>query len=609
MHNKNKYWLIILLLLFMGEVKSQKVQFTVDAPAKVELGGQFRLTYSINQDADFTGPEFNDFQLLGGPSTSSSTSMQIINGRTSSTTKKSYTYYVKAIKLGKLKLPIATVSVNEKVYKSAPISIEVVKNASNPNATSIANNNTIKNTKFKTNGVVFVKSFVSKRNIYIGEPVILTQKLYSKERLANITDFKEPSYTGFWKEGIDIGELKLTKEVVNGKSYNVVILNKSVLFPQKSGKLEIGSFKLDAIIQIIKKRKARDHFEQMMYGNVIQYYANETVKLNSPKITITVNALPTNKPKGFTGVVGKFNMKAEIDKTELKANDAFNLKVTIKGNGNIGLLEAPKINFPPDFEVYDPKVSKKSKKTTTGVNGSKTYEYLIIPRNEGDFTIPSFGFYYFNPQTEHYESSTSPEFKIHVTKGEGIIFNGAASSSVNRDEIKYLGKDIRYISTIIGTTSEIDSHGFNSLKHILSLISIFILSILLIIYLKKQEKKKGNTSLMRLKKATKMAKKRLKIASKFLNENDEAKFYEETSKAIWGYLSDKFNINLSELSMDIIKGKLMENNVDINDITEISQILEQCEYARYAPTRNQHDMLELYDKSVKIISKIEKTLK
>jgi len=609
MHYKNKYWLIILLLLFVGEVKSQKVQFTVDAPAKVELGGQFRLTYSINQDADFTGPNFKDFQLLGGPSTSSSTSMQIINGRTSSTTKKSYTYYVKAIKLGKLKLPIAKVIVNGKEYKSAPISIEVLKSVNNPNATSIANSNTIKNAEFKADGVVFVKSFVSKRNIYIGEPIILTQKLYSKERLANITDFKEPSYTGFWKEGIDIGELKLTKEVVNGQSYNVVILNKSVLFPQKSGKLEIGSFKLDAVIQIIKKRKARDHFEQMMYGNVIQYYANETVTLNSPKLKITVNALPSNKPKGFTGVVGKFSMKAEIDKTELKANDAFNLKITIKGSGNIGLLEAPKINFPPDFEVYDPKVSKKSKKTANGVSGSKTYEYLIIPRNEGDFTIPSFGFYYFNPQTEHYESSISPEFKIHVTKGEGIVFNGAASSSVNRDEIQYLGKDIRYISTAIGNTKEIDSHSFNSLKHILSLLSIFVFSILLIIYLKKQEKKKGNTSLMRLKKATKMAKRRLKIASSFLNNNDESKFYEETSKAIWGYLSDKFNINLSELSMDIIKTKLVDNKVNDTDILEITQILEQCEYARYAPSRNQHDMLELYDRSVKIISKIEKTLK
>ncbi len=609
MRYKNKYWLIILLLLFANNAISQDVQFTVDAPSNVELGGQFRLTYSINQDANFTGPEFNNFQLLGGPSTSSSTSMQIINGRTSSSTKKSYTYYVKAIKLGKFTLPIATVEIKGKEYKSAPISIEVVKNASNPNATSIPNNNNIKNPKFKADGVVFVKSFVNKRNVYIGEPIILTQKLYSKERLSNITDFKEPSYTGFWKEGIDIGELKLSREIINGQAYNVVILNKSILFPQKSGKLEIGSFKLDAIIQIVKKRKAKDRFEQMMYGNVLQYYANENVSLLSPKIKINVKTLPNNKPKNFSGVVGKFTMTAEIDKTELKANDAFNLKVTIKGKGNIGLLEAPKIVFPPDFEVYDPKVSKKSKNTANGISGSKTYEYLIIPRNEGDYTIPSFGFYYFNPQSERYESSVSPDFKIHVTKGDGIVFNGATSSGVNRDDVKYLGKDIRYIFTHLNNKQGIDNHGFNSLKHILSLILIFIFGILSIIILKKREKKRGNTSLMRLKKATKMAKKRLKLASKLLHENNEAKFYEETSKAIWGYLSDKFNINLSELSIDIIKENLKNNNVDNENINEIVQILEQCEYARYAPSKNQHDMFELYDRSVKIISKIEKSLK
>jgi len=607
MNRINKYLLGIILLLFVFELKAQKVQFNVNAPDKVELSTQFRLTYSINQDADFKGPNFTNFKLLGGPSTSSSTSMQIVNGRTSSTTKKSYTYYVKAIKLGKIQLPTATIVVNGKTYKSPPRSIEVVKNVG-----SSANNPSkkeIKNPDFKADGVIFVKSFVSKRNIYIGEPIILTQKLYSKERISNITDFKEPSYTGFWKEDIDIGELKLTKEVVNGQSYNVVILKKAILFPQKSGKLKVGNFKLDAIIQIVKKRKARDHFEQMMYGNVIQYYANENVSLNSPTININVKALPSNKPKGFTGVVGKFKMIAEIDKTELKANDAFNLKVTIKGSGNIGLLEAPKINFPPDFEVYDPKVSKKSKNTASGVSGSKTYEYLIIPRNEGEFTIPSFGFYYYNPQTEHFESSKSPKFTINVSKGDGVVYNGTTTSGVNRDEVKYLGKDIRYITTDIGDVQKIGEHCFNTIRHIGKLIAFLLISIVLVVFLKKQEKKKGDTSLMRLKKATKMAKKRLKTALKAIESDDHSGFYEETSKAIWGYLSDKFNIDLSNLSMDNIKSKLSDNQVDNDIISEVSSILELCEYARYAPDQNQHGMIDLYDRSVKIISKIEKSLK
>lgn len=599
-------WILLIAILIGGQIKAQEVQFTVDAPQQVVQGSEFRITYNINQDGEFSGPDFTDFQLLGGPSQSTSTSMQIVNGRTSSSTRKSYTYYLKATKIGSFKVPIANVKIKSKVYKSAPVAIEVVKNNSSQPSD---NTQSISNDKFNPDGLVFVRSLVNKKKAYVGEPILLTQKLYSKEKVSNITDFKEPSYTGFWKEDIDIGDLKQSSEVINGIAYNVVVLKRAILFPQKSGKLKLGSFKLDAIIQIIKKRKAQDRFEQMMYGNIIQYYDSQNLSLNSPDIILDIKELPLPKPMNFTGVVGNFRMDASIDKSELKVNDAFNLKVKISGEGNVDLLEAPTFVFPPDFEVYDPKVSKSSKNTTQGVSGSKTYEYLIIPRNQGDFKIAPFSFSYFNPQTEHYESCTSPVFDIHVLAGDGENYNAASTAGVNRDEVKYVGKDIRHIMLKMGNSNEIGAHSFNSLWHILTLTLAPILAILAIIFIKKREKKRGNISHMRLKKATKIAKKRLKNAYQYLQSNNKSKFYEETSKAIWGYISDKFNLNLSELSMDLVHDKLLQKGAQQEDIDEVKQILETCEYARYSQSQQQSDLNKLYSRSVLIISKIEKTLK
>ncbi len=604
--NNIAIWIFLLALIFTISAKSQDVQFTVNAPSKVEQGGQFRITYSVNQDGEFISPDFGDFKLLGGPSQSTSTSMQIINGRTSRSTKKSYTYYLSATKIGSFKLPVATFKYKSKIYKSAPLAIEVVKSVQSNTSNS---GQSISNPEFNPDGLVFVRSIVNHRNAYVGEPILLTQKLYSKENVSNITDFKEPSYTGFWKEDIDIGDLKLSKEVVNGQSYNVVVLQKVILFPQKSGKLQLGSFKLDVAIQIIKRRKARDRFEQMMYGNIVQYYDNKNLSLNSPVVNINVKSLPTPKPKNFSGVVGNFTMDASVDKTELKANDAFNLKVKIMGKGNVDLLESPKFNFPPDFEVYDPKISKNSKNTANGVTGSKTYEYLIIPRNPGDFKIPKISFSYFNPQTEHYESCTSPEFKIHVLPSDGESYAVTSGAAVNRDEVKYVGKDIRHIMLNMGELDELGAHSFNSIGHILSLILSPLLAIFVIVFLRKREIKKANVSHMRLKKATKAAKKRLKNAHNYLKSNDTASFYEETSKAIWGYISDKFNLSMAELSIDLINEKLASQGVDENDINEVKSILETCEYARYSPSQEQSDLNNLYNRSINIISKIEKTLK
>ena len=605
------YILIGLLLISSYTLLAQGIKLTVNGPTMVEEGSQFRLTYRINSDVDeFHEPKFVDFDLLSGPSRGISYSTQIINGRASQSVEHTYTYYLRAQKKGTYSVPKAGITIDDKEYYSSNWTITVVE--SKGGAYKKASDAAIakENPKaFKAAGNVFVRTLVSKRNAYIGEPLILVQKLYSKERIANITDMKEPSYSGFWKESIEIGDLQLTKETLKGKTYNVVVLQKYILFPQKTGKLSIGSFNLEAVVQIIKTRAPRNRTEQMMYGNKVRYYSNETVKLKSPLVNLNIKALPAGKPANFNGLVGNFTMTASIDKTELQANDAFNLKIKIKGKGNISLLEIPKPNFPPDFEVYDPKVSQKSTTDPSGMSGSKTYEYLIIPRNEGDYVIPSIGFSFFNPRTGRYKTLKSDTFRIKVGKGTGEAFTSVNSSSVNRDEIKYLGKDIHYIKSDHTKLAPINKSSFNSLPHLLYLLFAPFLALGLIIFYKKNEKSRSDLSLMRNRKATKAAHKRLKIAKKLLVNKDKNSFYDEISKVLWGYLGDKFDISLSELSTETIRERLSAKQVDPKIITEIISILNSCEYARYAPTDQSNGMDQIYELALNIISKIEKSLK
>ncbi len=603
--------LIGFLLLSVYILRAQDVKITINAPTMVEVGSQFNVTYRINANVDeFHEPKFINFDLLGGPSKGSSYSTQIINGRASQSVEISYTYYLRARKKGTFALPKAGATVDGKNYTSASRNVKVVEGKDDSyNAASdkaIAQENP---EEFKAQGRVFVRTLVSQHNAYIGEPIILVQKLYSKERIANITDMKEPSYAGFWKESIDIGDLKLSKETLHGETYNVVVLQKYILFPQKTGKLEISSFGLGAVVQIIKTRKAHDQMEQMMYGSKVRYYANENLNLKSPVVKLNIKELPMGKPANFNGLVGSFTMEASIDKSELQANDAFNLKIKIKGKGNISLLEIPKPNFPPDFEVYDPKISQNSKTDASGMSGTKTYEYLIIPRNQGDYTIPPVSFSFFNPKLERYQTLSSDTFFVKVGKGTAQNFTGVSSSNVNRDEIKYLGKDIHYIMKANTDLHSINEKYFNSLAHILYLLIAPLFAILFIIFYKKNAKVQANTSLMKNKKATKTARKRLKNAKKLLASNNRTAFYEEISKVLWGYISDKFSISLAELSMDTARERLNIKGVDSEIIEEIISILSNCEYARYAPSAQSDGMQQIYEQALNIISKIEKSLK
>ena len=596
------------MILSLG-VKAQKISFTLDAPNAVEIGESFNVVYRINQKGtSFQGPTFKDFDYQGGPYTSSSSSYYNINGSTTRKINLSYTYQLKASKHGKFKLPAATIKVNGKTYTSTTKVIEVVKGTNTSSAPPTSTESKGNTHETIPEGVIFGRTMVSKKNVYVGEPILVTQKIYSRKQINNVSDFKEPSYDGFWKEKIDLGQLKLNKENYGGKVYYAVTLQKMILFPQKVGKLDIGSFDLKAVIAIRKTRKARNQFEYWQYGNKVTTYENTNVDINSPKVSIHVKPIPeVGKPADYNGVVGKFTFSATIDKNQVNSNDAINLKIKIKGSGNIDLLDIPRPDFPSDFDVFDPKINTNSTNSVAGVSGYKSWEYLIIPRNEGYYEIPPVKFSYFDVDQGKFITLKSDTFRIKVGKGKaGEILK--TTEAINRSDVKYLDQDIRFIKTTSNSWQPIGYHLFNSVLHLILLFLFPVILVLSIFLFNRKKKQEANVVSTKNKKATKVARKRLRKADKLLKTNNQKEFYIEISRVLWGYLSDKFSIPVAELSMDSVRNKL-SGKMEEKTIDEIIKVVDKCEYARFSPHESSNISQEIYDESIEIISRIEKILK
>lgn len=611
MNTKLKIYFVFFILFFITlHVHAQNISFVASGPGAVEVGEQFTINYKINAQA--TGikpPSFAPFDFLGGPSQSSMYSSSYSNGRSVSSTEYTYSYYLQANKPGKYSIDGAVVTIGGKSYKSNSIIIEVA-GGSKSNQQSTNNSNTTSNeANIQQNGNTFIITSINKNNLYQGESTLLTIKLYTKERLAGLADFKPGQLTGFWKEEIDIGEIKAVRETYNGQVYNSVLLSKMLIFPQKSGKLIIPSFKINASIQAERTRAPRDYAEQMWYGNKVRELYNKEVNLKSNPINISVKELPQNqKPANFNGLVGNFTIVAKPDRLQINANDAINFSVTVNGTGNLNLLEPIKPNFPADFEVYDPKTIDKTSAGLNGYSGSKTYEYLLIPRNEGTYTIPSIELSYFDINSGTYKTLNTNEFIIKVGKGNGknqIVTTGIQ----NQNEIKLLNSEIRYIETKAPDFSKKSANFLFSFNFWLLLFLLPLLTILGIILFLKTAKQRSNKGLMKHKKATKTARKRLKKAKTFLQNNQRTEFYNEISAVLWGYLSDKFYIPLADLSIDNAKSKLIDKNANESAVEKYIKTLEEIEFARFGPNQKAEILNQIYEAAFSSITEVEKSLK
>ncbi|MGD9558344.1 MAG: BatD family protein, partial [Mangrovibacterium sp.] len=413
---------------------------------------------------------------------------------------------------------------------------------------------------------------------------------------------KLPSYEGFWTRDIDIpGQISFSREVHNGKIYQVGTLKKTLLFPQQTGRLRIEPFEITTLIrqQIRQQRSFFDDF----FDN----YRTVSARITSDPVSLNVRELPS-APDGFYGGVGNMNFSAKPDKTETRSNEAVSFRVTISGSGNLQLIDAPKIDFPADFEVYDPKASDQSNVTTGGMSGSKSFEYIFIPRYAGDFTIPPVRFASFNPSTGQYSVQSSPEYKIHVEKGDDSQ-NTTVTSAYSKEDVRYIGKDIRYIKQNQYKLKSRAALFFgSSLYWAINLGALVVFLVVAVIYRKKL-KESANLQLMRTRKANKVARKRLKEAYGFMKKHQAGQFYESVLRAYWGYLSDKLNIPVADLNREKAAETLSLRGVDQPTIAGFIGLLDTCEFARYAPSAAGGTPEELYSQAAALMGKLEKQIR
>ena len=616
-----KYFLLFIIhYSLFTNLFADNIQFVASAKSPVANGEQFYITYSVNANASaFKAPAFKDFSLISGPSQSSSTSMQWVNGQMTQSVQLSYTYVMQAVKEGTFSINPASVTVGGKTYQSNSLTITVVKGS--PNTTTqpqqqqqqqqqqSRNNNSQQSAGTGISADdVFVRTTVSKSSAFKGEAIILTQKIYSRVHLAGFdpANIKWPSCNGFWTEEIKMPQsISTRRENLNGNLYEVAELKKTIIIPQMTGKLTIEPAEVMCIVQVAQKNASNNIWDQFFGGGV----QNKKYLAKSKAVTIDVKNLPSqNQPADYNGAVGNFTMNAQVDKTSLKTNEAVNLQITISGNGNLKLIDKLNVNFPTDFETYDPKITSNINTNETGLSGSKKFEYLVIPRNPGKFSIKPVTFSYFDIISKTFKTLTSPEFIINVTKGDGTSAN-VSYRSANQEDVKYIGSDIRFIKNQPFILTKIGKFFFNSTLFYLLIIIPFILFVLFVLVYRRTIKQRSNIALMRNKKATKVAQKRLKDAEKQLKQNNKNSFYIEISKALWGYVSDKFTIPIADLSMDTVNIYLSQKGVSEKIIKKITETLNNCEFARFAPGDSTSVMNNIYTEAINTISLIEKELK
>lgn len=593
--------LIILLLLFTTpghQLLAQKLTAQA-SKTSVTVGEPFQVTFSLNgSGTDMKIAHMNDFEIFQGPYNSSS--MSVVNGVV--TQSYSLTYVIGAKKEGKFLLGPASITVNGNTIQSNTLTIEVGKSSGNANSGRQSNPQE-QGTSKSGGDNLFLTVQPSKTKVYIGEELTLIHKLYYKVDIVNFSVSKMPAMDGCFVQ--DGKPAPPAAENVDGERYMGGELKKTYIVPQRTGKITIDPMEADFIVRQQSNRRPRDIFEQLMGTG----YEEAKYKLRSKPVTIEVLPLPEEgKPANFSGAVGSYTYKASLSKDKVKANEAINLTITISGKGNIKLVDPLKINFPEDFETYDPKITQNTS-TGEGLGGTKTFDYLLIPRHEGDYKIEHLDFSYFDPVKKEYVILPSPEFTIHVEKGDPRDAGANVYTPQSKEDVKVLGDDIRYIKTNKPEFRSTEDYFFGSTGfYTLLLLPVFAF-IAFVFIRKKHIEKNSDLIAVKERKATKMARKRLVAAEHNLKASNKEQFYVEISQALYGYVSDKLNISVANLTKDHISNTLKTKGASDATIGQLIGTMDTCEYARYAPNAVSGDLQKIYNNTVELITKLENEIK
>ena len=614
--DRTKRLLLPVMLLMLTAVQAvaqdDKVSFTAQAPDAVVVGDRFRISYKINTNnaKEFRAPDMKSLSVLTGPSTSTQSRTTIVNGKSSHEVTITYTYMVVATEEGTVDLDGATILVKGDQYTSNKLSIRVLPqdqtgqgSSSGAQQSTQGRSGSQPQAQAAQGNELFMVATVDKTTLYEQEAVLLTYKVYVSPdvNLRNLSN-KMPDIKNCHVQEVDLPrEKQLQLEHYNGRNYYAVVWNQYVLFPQHSGEIEIPAIDFEAIVA--ERVTSNDIFDIFNGGHMVE--SRQTV--TSRKINLNVKPLPQGKTDAFYGGVGDFSLSSTISSTDVTANDAVTIRVILSGTGNLKLIKTPEFKFPQDFDIYDPKVENKYSLKNGRQTGNKIFENLVIPRHAGEYTIPALEFQYFDPKSETYKTLRTDEYTLNVARGQGSD-SQTSISYVNKEDLKFVGQDVRFHSTPL-TLKSIDSQFYGSALFYLCLALPLIILIVVVVISRKRIAEGANMAKVRTKKASSVATRRLKSAGKLMKAGRKNEFYDEMMRALSGYMGDKLAIPTAELSKDRIGQELRDRKVADELVRQVIGLMDDCEYARYAPGDDTGRMDHLYEQAVEVIGKIENSVK
>lgn len=610
--------LIFAIVFSVFELSAQDIVFKCEAPKVVGLHERFRVSFTVNSSnpSEFKAPTFQNVNILGGPSTSRSSSISIINGKRTDNSSTSFVFWLQSLNTCKITIPSARVKVDGKLYTTKPITISVEDNptmsqraANNPNSTRQTQQPTVKVIDDKA---VFVRAIPSKSKVVKGEEIVISYKIYTLVPVSEYQVDKFPSSQGFWVEELD-NQLTptLEKEVIDGKTYQVATLRKVLVYPQKSGTLNINPMGLEIVAHLQTGTSRRQRvstgdpffdafFNDPFFSHTTPVFERVNKKLKTNALSIQVEELPQSD-ESFLGAVGQFDISSSIDTSFCRTNEAITLSYTISGKGNLTLIENLKLALPDEFEVYEPNITDDISRTAAGQSGSRTFQYIIIPRVEGNYSIPALNFTYFDPESGEYKTVTTQSYELKIEKGKND--NKFMEQMSEREKYRNMS-----ITDVFVSKNKKDGVLIPVFSSFGLYISIFVLLLALFVLIRmttKQLKQKEDVVGLKLKKANKVAMKRLKKAAMYLRENRKDEFETEIGQALWSYLSDKFKIAVSDLSLENIEKVMSDNGLE--DVIKQNTIktLNDCEFIRFSQSKENDKHRELYEQTMKTITDIE----
>lgn len=619
MNMKKLFCIVAFLLTAIFQMSAQNV-IRVEAPDVVAVNEQFNVTFIIEGEkspSDFQWSSGDDFQLVWGPQKGSSSSIQIINGKRSSSHQTTFTYILIPKATGTFQLPAATALLSGDRISSTQASIQVVSDGASSSQSSGKNGGKSSGggqTSSTGSGEIssndlFMRLSLSRTEVVIGEPITATLKIYQRANVVGFENAKFPTFNGFWSQETYVpNNIEFKRESLDDKIYNTAVLRTYVLIPQQSGTITIDPAELVCLVNI---RTAPSTSNSLFDSFFQDEYRTIRKRVTTPAVKVKVNPLPAGQPASFGGGVGNFGISARLTTDNLKTHDAASLIITVSGRGNVALLEEPKVNFPPDFEVYDTKTTENTDKSNGGTSGSKSFEYPFIPRSHGDFTIDPVEYSYYDVNAGKYVILRTEPLHVKVAKGKGGDSTPVTTvnSGVERKDVKSLADDIRFIFTGKPGLSGSGSFFVGSVFFWILLALMILGATSVYLAFRKVAAMRADVAGTKNRRATKMAQKRLKLAGEYLDKNLYTAFYEELHKALIGFVSDKLNMDMSEISKDNIASALTEGGVSEEQTKAFTDLLDACEFARYSPDGGNEAMRSHYDAALKVISSIDSGLK